>query len=166
MRYAAFRSNGATGVFTLLVGAWAGIVVFVGPVFGYDAQGKTAWVWSSNHAFLHLAPGAGAVLAGLLIMAALPRTSMSILASILAIAAGAWLVIGPLAWPVLEGAGHTAWAPAGPLHSLTNQVGANLGPGLLLVLLGSFAISASAAPAAEVALADGSTATTEPVIAA
>ena len=56
MRYAAFRTNGATGIFTVLLGAWAGIVVFVGPLFGYDAQGRGSWVWNSNHAFLHLAP--------------------------------------------------------------------------------------------------------------
>ena len=91
---------------------------------------------------------------------------MSVFAGLLAVAAGAWLVIGPLAWPVLEGAGHAAWAPAGPLHSLTNQVGANLGPGLLLVLCGTLSISATPRPAYDVLAAGGTTAERQRVMAA
>ena len=64
------RSLGMVGLFTLLMGAWAGIVVFVGPIFGYSVDGTRSWKWNMSHALLHLA-SAAAVLGGLLIMTAL-----------------------------------------------------------------------------------------------
>jgi hypothetical protein len=166
MRYAASRSNPMTGVLVVLLGAWAGIVAFVGPLFGYTLQGRGAWVWNANHVYLHLAPGSAAVLAGLLIMVALPRGAISVFASVLAVAAGAWLVIGPLAWPVLEGAKHLPWAQVSPIRSLAIQVGANLGPGLLIVLFSSLAIGTTPRPARDVVLPGDTTADRQRVIAA
>jgi hypothetical protein len=131
------------GIFAVLMGAWAGIVVFVGPLFGYAIDGKTAWRWNLNHALLHLAPGAAAVLGGLILLGRFaPRVHFG---GLLTIAAGAWLVIGPLAWPVLLGGKHVAWTSAGPFHDLANQAGANLGPGLLLVLAGAVCLGAAIA---------------------
>src|SRR5574340_782616 len=52
---------GTLGVLTLLVGAWGGIVPFVGPIFGFSADGTVAWYWNMPHALLWLAPGAAAV---------------------------------------------------------------------------------------------------------
>jgi hypothetical protein len=46
------------------------------------------------------------------------------------------LVIGPALWPVFESG--SPYGPAATAQtSFTNQIGANLGPGLLLVLLGA-----------------------------
>ncbi len=60
------------GLLTVLVGAWAGIVPYIGPTFGFGATGTPAWTWSLLHTLLWLAPGAVAVLCGLLIMAHVP----------------------------------------------------------------------------------------------
>ena len=67
--------------------------------------------------------------------------SGSALAGLLAILAGAWLVVGPSEWPVLESTQQTVFAPASPIRSFTYVVGANLGPGLLLAVAGAFAIA-------------------------
>lgn len=136
-----------SGLFAILVGAWAGIAVFVGPLFGYYVDGHGSWHWNLTRALLHFAPGVAAIVAGLILLSASPgiltARSRVHLGGFLAIVAGAWLVIGPLAWPVLEGARHTAFSAAGPLNNLANQAGANLGPGLLLAILGCLSIGVS-----------------------
>ncbi len=63
------------------------------------------------------------------------------LAGLLAILAGAWLVVGPSEWPVLKSTQQIVFAPAAPMRSFTCVVGANLGPGLLLAITGAFALA-------------------------
>jgi hypothetical protein len=132
------------GVFTLLLGAWAGIVPFVGPLFGYDATGTRSWVWSYPHALLWLVPGAVAVLTGILLASQAPGISAGIarsapwLIGALTVICGAWLVIGPLAWPVLRG--RTPFLHAAPLRELSYWIGYSLGPGVLLCVLGGCAM--------------------------
>jgi hypothetical protein len=121
-------------------------VAFVGPEFGYQATNNSSWQWTTANWLLHLVPGAVAFVAGLCVMllagaSTLSARSLLRLAALVIIAAGAWLVIGPALWPVFE-----SGAPYGPAAtaqtSFTNQVGANLGPGLLLVLLGGIIFQA------------------------
>jgi len=54
-------------------------------------------------------------------------------------ACGAWLVIGPLAWPVVERS-RGPFVTASPLRELAYQVGYSLGPGLLLGIVGALAV--------------------------
>ena len=141
------RSLGMVGLLMVLMGAWAAIAVFVGPSFGYSVDATKAWQWNMDHAWLHLAPGGAAMLGGLLIMTALPGAfgaARAVLGSLLAVAAGAWLIVGPLAWPVLISSAHSVFRGASPLHNLANQVGANYGPGALLILMAAFVIGAAA----------------------
>ena len=133
---------GTIGVLTLLVGAWGGIVPFVGPLFGYSADGTTAWYWNLPHALLWLAPGAAACLAAAVMIGALPRAMAGLGrmgafgAGVLAVLAGAWFVVGPEAWPVLfRSAG--VFAPAGAMRAFVHQIGYSFGPGVLLVLFGA-----------------------------
>jgi hypothetical protein len=135
------------GLLTALLGAWAGLSVLVGPSFGWSPDGSPSWHWSLINAALHVAPGAAALIAGLVMVAMVPKAargvgrSGSALAGLLAILAGAWLVVGPSEWPVLESTQQTVFAPASPIRSFTYVVGANLGPGLLLAVAGAFAIA-------------------------
>lgn len=125
----------------ILIGAWAAIIPFVGHLFGFSADGTPAWYWSLRHALLWLAPGALAFVIGLAMLAQARRAEIglsrvgSVWMGFLTAVAGAWLVVGPLAWPVLENGGKV-FRTAGPLRELLYQVGWSLGPGLLLVLLG------------------------------
>jgi len=136
---------GVLGLLTLLVGAWGGIVPFVGPLVGADADGTVSWYWSMSHALLWLAPGAGACLAAALMLGAMPRAAVgfgrlgAFAAGALAMVCGAWFVIGPEAWPVLvRSAG--VFVPAGPLTTVARQVGYSFGPGVLLLLLGGLSM--------------------------
>lgn len=129
------------GLFAALIGAWAGIVAYVGPAFGFSADGSGAWRWTFAHTWLFLAPGAVAFLAAMLTMVAAlgDRQSLLALSGLLVLACGAWLIIGPIAWPVLEGSGFfdNAAQPSSML-ALEYWVGYALGPGALLVALGAF----------------------------
>jgi hypothetical protein len=134
---------GAVGVLTLLVGAWGGIVPFVGPTFGFSADGSVSWYWSLAHALLWLAPGAVAVACGLMMLGLVPRAVAGVgrvgswTTGFVAAVCGAWFVVGPVAWPVLK---HSAgvFVPASPIRELAYQVGYSLGPGVLLGMLGAF----------------------------
>jgi hypothetical protein len=134
------------GLFVLLLGAWAGIVGYVGPVFGFNATTSSAWAWTRTNWILHLLPGAVAFVAGLLVLSQVRalfawRWSFAT-AGLLAVAAGAWLVIGPVASPLFESA-HVYGPSTGSLAAFANQVGAYLGPGLVLVALGGMSLKSA-----------------------
>jgi hypothetical protein len=138
------------GILAALLGAWAAIVGFVGPEFGYQATNNTSWQWTTANWLLHLIPGGVAFVAGLVVVVLAGASTVATrtllrLAALVLVAAGAWLVIGPALWPVFESGSPYASA-ATAQTAFTNQVGANLGPGLLLVFLGGMiyeAVSAS-----------------------
>lgn len=137
---------GVMGLLTLLVGAWGGIVPFVGPLFGFDGDGSVAWYWSLPHVVLWLAPGGAACVAAGVTLGVLPRVGGgrgrvgAFGAGALAVLGGAWFVVGPEAWPVLvRSAG--VFAPGGPLRALAHEVGYSFGPGLLLVMLGALTMA-------------------------
>ena len=129
------------GLLIVLVGAWGGIVPFVGPLFGFSADGSAPWHWNLAHALLSLAPGAVAVSAGLLVMLAgraMYRPGGLLFGGLLAALCGAWFVVGPVAWPVFEHS--TALAAHTPIWELTYRIGYSLGPGALLLALGAFVL--------------------------
>jgi len=132
---------------TALLGAWAGLSVLVGPSFGWSPDGSPSWHWSLIHAALHVAPGGAALIGGVAMVAIVPKAARGAGRSgrgtgrLLAILAGAWLVVGPSEWPVLKSTQQMVFAPAAPLRSFTYVVGANLGPGLLLAVTGAFALA-------------------------
>jgi hypothetical protein len=165
------------GLLATLIGAWGAICVYIGPYFGYRPTSHETWDWTTQNWLLHLLPGAAAVVAGLMILAAAaPRRrsgtggGATSLATLLLVAAGAWFVIGPALWPVIESGqpfatGTSAWT------SFLNQVGSSLGPGLILAVLGGMAFKAVVArPRATVQQGDvvepvGGPAMAEPAIA-
>lgn len=148
-------------------GAWAGIVPFIGPAFGFSADHTPSWTWNLAHAILNLAPGVAAMVAALWMWAAVPevaydrRRPLTMAAGVLAILAGAWLVIGPFTWPVLYG--HTYWS-AGAWGLMLRQIGYSLGPGLIIVAAGAYGLGWSGHTGASRRLRDHvvTTAGTEP----
>jgi type IV secretory pathway VirB2 component (pilin) len=137
------------GILTALLGAWAALVGFVGPEFGYQATNNASWQWTTANWLLHLIPGAVAFVAGLAAVALAGATTLGgrtllRLTGLVIVAAGAWLVIGPALWPVFE-SGSPYGSAATAQTSFTHQIGANLGPGLLLVALGAMIYEAVSA---------------------
>jgi hypothetical protein len=128
-------------VLIFLVGAWGGIVPFVGPSFGFSADGSPSWTWNLAHALLWVAPGAAACLGAIGSVGLIRRFTRgkgrlgAAGAGLLVAVSGAWFAIGPVSWPVLERSAGV-FVPASPLRELSYQAGYSLGPGLLLVLLG------------------------------
>ncbi len=134
---------GTAGLLLLVIGAWGGIVPFVGPLFGFSATGTPAWEWNLSHALLGVLPGAVACVAGLTLV--IPRVSTVgwrrlglTIAGLVTIASGAWFVVGPVAWPVLASGPY--FVPADPLTELRYQLGYSLGPGLIITACGAFAL--------------------------
>lgn len=107
------RSVRWLGAVVALIGLWGAAVPFVGPLFGFPmpAGGHVApFTWSASHVELHLLPGLGAMVGGLLLLAA-RRRGFAIVGSALAVLGGAWFVLAPSA--------SRAWLPAGGMGTAT-----------------------------------------------
>jgi hypothetical protein len=138
-----------SGFLALLVGIWAAIAVYVGPYFGYRPTSTAVWTWNTQNWLLHLAPGAAAAVAGLLLLAVGPARRMALggavtLPALLLLLAGAWLVIGAAAWPLIE-SGPAFHAATTSMGAFLYRVGTTLGPGVVLTMLGGMALKAGLA---------------------
>ena len=88
------RSRGAiSGMLLVVFGAWAALVPFIGPLFDYAYTPDHAWRWTAARGWLEVLPGAVAAVCGLVLILTANRLTAST-AAWLAVAAGAWLVIG------------------------------------------------------------------------
>jgi hypothetical protein len=132
------------GLFTLLLGAWVGIVAFVGPAFSFSADGTASWTWNLAHSLLFLVPGAVAFVAGLMIIVEglsvgpARRTVLGVAGFLVAVC-GAWIVVGPFAWAVLESTNFFV-AGGSALRELAYWIGYSIGPGGLLLALGAYVL--------------------------
>jgi hypothetical protein len=134
------------GLVAVVVGAWGAVCGYVGPYFGFRPLADRTWVGSLQEGLLHLAPGALAVVAGVLLMAlGRPRRAggrgLVGLCALALVAAGAWFVIGPVAWPAIESG--SPFLPAGPLRHLLDVAAASYAPGLVLTALAGMAAKAA-----------------------
>jgi hypothetical protein len=129
----------------VLISTWGAIIPFVGPIFGYSADGAGSWHWSLTHSVLALIPGVIGMLVGLSVLAGIRGVSVGrgrlslTAAGVIALVCGAWFVIGPWAWPVVGGTG-LYFALASPLRVLANEIGYAFGPGLIMAACGGFFI--------------------------
>ncbi|MHB1538753.1 MAG: hypothetical protein ACYCUM_13455 [Solirubrobacteraceae bacterium] len=140
------RSTGAgAGLLILLLGIWAAIIPFVGPYFHYGFGPDATWHFTMNRLWLDILPGAVAILGGIGLIGASRRASGAF-GGWLAIAAGAWLVIGPsmsMLW------GHAApgllssgiGAPLGGHdRAAAETIGFFYGAGALIIAFAAFAV--------------------------
>jgi hypothetical protein len=127
------------GFLALLISAWAGIIPFVGPTFGFSADGTSSWTWNQVHALGAVVPGAVGVFACAIVLVC-ARRPMGLqsagslgAAGFLLFMSGAWLAVVPVVWPVLVG---SYFHVASPSLTLGYWMGYASGPGILLVLFG------------------------------
>ncbi len=130
------RTHGLLGGFLIAVlGIWGGLIPFIGPYAHYAYTPDKAWTYTTGRLYLEILPGAGALLGGLILMAARSRHA-ALFGSLLAIASGAWFALGntfaPL-WNVANPAGVPA--SSGTLHRILEQVGFFTGLGIVIVLI-------------------------------
>jgi hypothetical protein len=130
----------------LVLSAWAGIVPYIGPTFGFSADGTSSWTWNSAHTYGALVPGAVGVIFSMLVLASARRPVGTQSAGTLASAGfvvflcGAWLAVFPVVWPVIMAPYFHA---ASPSMTLANWLGYASGPGILLAAFGAYAMGRS-----------------------
>jgi hypothetical protein len=59
----------------LLLGAWGGLIPFIGPYFHYAYTPSSAWSYTSGRLWLELLPAVGAVAGGLILVASSSRSA-------------------------------------------------------------------------------------------
>jgi hypothetical protein len=103
-RLAISRSRGAlSGFLLILLGLWGALIPFVGPYFDFAYTPDSPWTWTLGRGWLEVLPGAVAVIGGLLLLVSRNRAT-AMLGGWLAVAAGAWFVVGrALAAPLALG---------------------------------------------------------------
>ncbi len=125
----------------LLLSAWAGVVPYIGPIFGFSADGSSSWTWNDAHTYGALVPGAVGLVSCLVILACARRPVGMQSAGTLASAGfavfvcGAWLAVFPVAWAVIRAPYFQA---ASPTSTLEYWLGYASGPGVLLAAFGAF----------------------------
>jgi hypothetical protein len=123
------------GLLVALLGIWGGIIPFVGPYFNYAYTPDKAWTYTTGRLWLEILPGAGALLGGLLIMAARSR-HVALFGSLVAILSGAWFALGNVFAPLWTVAGPAGGpASSGTVMRALEQVGFFTGLGIVIVLI-------------------------------
>jgi hypothetical protein len=136
-----------SGCLLILLGAWGGLVPFIGPYFGYYYGPDKTWLYTSDRLWLSVLPAAAAFLGGLIVLG-LPR--LSALGGLLAALGGAWFVLGASVLAVARpgtGPGAPASAPgavfnAATMHLLEN-IGFFSGLGVVIVFFAAVALGRS-----------------------
>jgi hypothetical protein len=124
----------------LLLGAWGGLVPFIGPYFNFTIGSDSTWHWTSDRLLLSVLPAVAAVLGGLILIGGATRAAAR-LGGLLALAGGIWFVIGPT-MSMLWNHGVTATGPALGANGtrVIEWIGYFYGTGALIVALAAFAI--------------------------
>ena len=123
------------GLLIALLGAWVIVAALLGPVFNFGFFNDKSWSFATRQWELQLIPGIVAVVGGLLLMT--PSSGGGTFGALLAFLAGAWLVVGPVVYPL--------WS-SGNVHTFGSEgmktlrwVGHFYGPGGLILYFAGYA---------------------------
>jgi hypothetical protein len=137
----------------VVVGAYAAILPYAGPAFGYPmppGSDQPAWEWTASHTQLHLLPGIAATVAGGLML--LGRRMTLLAGSALAALAGTWLIVGPFVSDAWLGGGMGGMAGEASLTMrIITPLGYHYVPGVVALGSGAFALGSilAARPSAD-----------------
>lgn len=158
------RSRGAvSGLLVVLLGMWGALAPFIGPLFDFAFSPDRPWAWTMGRGWLQVLPGLVAVIGGLLMFVSRNRAT-AMLGSWLAVAAGAWFVVGrAVAGPLgLGDAGQPV--AASEAQRVWLEVSYFSGLGALIVFLGALAAGRlSVRSARDIAYREAHTQTVDPV---
>jgi hypothetical protein len=135
------RSRGAlSGVLLILLGAWGGLIPFIGPYFHYAYTPSSAWSYTSGRLWLEILPAAGAVAGGLILIASSSRPA-ALFGAWLAAISGAWSATGGLIGPIWRGHELSAGTPVGgAIARSLEQIGFFTGLGLAVAFVAAVAL--------------------------
>jgi hypothetical protein len=147
MTSAALGNRGrVSGIMLMLLGAWAALVPFVGPYFGYAYTPDKAWAYTSGRLWLSVVPGAAAFLGGLFVVFS-DRVAPA--GAFLAVLGGIWLVIGlPVVALARPSGSITPGTPVtshggmfgAPTMRFLEALGFFYGAGVVILFLGALAL--------------------------
>lgn len=134
------RHGTVSGFLLILLGAWGGIVAFVGPYFHYAYTPAAAWTYNTDRLWLEILPGGATFLGGLL-LAVTSRRILAAFGAWLAAISGAWFALGTVLSPVWKGsvAGGTPTGTTTTMRVL-EQIGFFTGLGVVIVFLAALAL--------------------------
>lgn len=136
------RTRGAfSGLLLVLLGAWGGLVPFVGPHFGYAYTPDATWTMTTGRLWLNVLPGAVALLSGLILMISANR-AVGLWVGWLAAMAGAWFAVGPIISRLWNAGQPQTGTPVAndTLHSVVVEIGFYTGLGVVIVFLAAAAL--------------------------
>jgi hypothetical protein len=160
------RSRGAfSGFLLLLLGAWGGLIAFIGPYFHYAYTPAATWTYTTDRLWLEILPGAAVFLGGLLILLTAAR-HVAMFGALLAAAAGAWFTLATVLSPLWNHNIPLGGSPASAtvVMRIAEQIGFYTGLGVVIVCIASFAFGRlfTLPPEATVVPTEPYTAETEP----
>jgi hypothetical protein len=123
------------GLLIALLGAWVIVAALIGPIFNFGFFNDNSWDWSTKQWELQLIPGAVAVLGGLLLMT--PARASGSLGALLAFAAGGWLIVSPVLYPLWSSGDVKTFGSEG--MKALRWIGHFYGPGGLILYFGGYA---------------------------
>jgi len=133
------RSRGAlNGTLLVLLGAWGGLIAFIGPYFHYAYTPDHAWTYTTGRLWLEIVPAAGTVLGGLILGTSASRPG-AIFGAWLAALSGAWFALGGL-FSTLWSIGGTGQPVGDKLHRVVEQIGFFTGLGVAIVFFAALAL--------------------------
>lgn len=141
-KFAMRRSLGAlSGFLLLLLGAWGGLIAFIGPYFHYAYTPATAWMYTTDRLWLEILPGGAVFLGGLLLMLTAAR-GLAMFGALLAAAGGAWFTLGTLLSPLWNHNAPLGGTPTGTTVTMriVEQIGFFSGLGIAIVFIAAVAL--------------------------
>ncbi len=136
------RSRGAvSGILLVLLGAWGGLIAFIGPYFHYAYSPASTWTYNTGRLWLEILPAIGTVIGGLVVGVSTLRP-LAVLGAWVAAVSGAWFAVGGTLLPLwTRGSAASAGAPTGgTVARAVEQVGFFTGLGVVIVFVAAAAL--------------------------
>ena len=136
------RTRGVlSGLLLILLGAWGGLIPFIGPYFHYAYGPDKAWQYSTGRLWLEILPGAVTVLGGLIVLGS-ARRPMALFGAFAAALAGGWFIAGNLVSTLWNGGVPQAGVPFGTniTRLALEELGFFTGVGALIVFFAAVAL--------------------------
>jgi hypothetical protein len=135
------RSRGAiSGLLLMVLGAWGALIPFIGPYFDVSIGTDQTWDWTTGRLWLSILPGVVAFVGGFLTLTSAHRARAGF-GAWMAIAAGAWFVVGPtvsMLWN--DGRAATGSALGSSGRRVLELLVMYDGLGVVIAILGAFAL--------------------------
>jgi hypothetical protein len=135
--------GGVCGLLLIILGAWGGLIPFIGPYFHYAFTPDRAWAYTTGRLYLEVVPGAVVLLGGLIVLVTRSR-AVGGMAAFLAALGGAWFVAGT---GIIEtwGASLGRITPGAPVAASTSKallevLGFFTGLGVVIVFFAALAL--------------------------